>query len=294
MELLCTSTVTLPFAQRRGSFNRAYFQNQPSIRRTSIMLATKPGALPDFTLFGMFHLMAFLIHVSCCASNDLLDVEYDRKVERCKTRPLVTGEITLVQGWLFWALIIALLVPLVLRLNKLSIALAAVQQVLWIAYPLMKRITYWPQAFLGLANNWGALLGWAAVNGNLNDFRIFLPVLIAGICWTLVYDTIYAHQDKNDDAKAGVKSTALLFGDSTRTWLLAFATICIGSLMFAGYNAHMGWPFYLGMISAFGHLLWQIYSVDLSNGFDCLMKFLSNKWFGAIVMTGMLLGRIVY
>jgi len=158
----------------------------------SLMLATKPGTLPDFTLFGMFYLMGFLVHVSCCASNDLLDVEYDRKVERCKTRPLVTGEITLVQGWLFWASVIALLVPLVLRLNKLSIALAAVEQVLWLAYPLMKRITYWPQAFLGLVHNWGATLGWAAVKGNLNDVSIFLPVHIAGICWTLLYDTIYA------------------------------------------------------------------------------------------------------
>ncbi|KAF3341230.1 4-hydroxybenzoate polyprenyltransferase [Carex littledalei] len=118
----------------------------------------------------------------------------------------------------------------------------AVQQVLWIAYPLMKRITYWPQAFLGLVHNWGATLGWAAVKGNLNDVSIFLPVHIAGICWTLVYDTIYAHLDKDDDAKAGVKSTALLFGDSTRTWLLGFASICIGSLMFAGYNALMDEP----------------------------------------------------
>ncbi|XP_078161287.1 4-hydroxybenzoate geranyltransferase 2-like [Carex rostrata] len=366
MELLSTSTVTLPYARRHGNFNNAYFQNQPSLRRIhaqplqqkflpvlkpglslspsllrdklfvckgseritwvdekvpeiirpyvklaridddialwlhawpafwSIMLATKPGTVPDFKLFGLFHLMALFVHVSCCASNDLFDLDYDRKVERSKTRPLAAGEITPVQGWLFWALNIALLIPLVLQLNKLCIVLAAVEQVLWIAYPLMKRITYWPQAFLGLAHNWGATLGWAAVMGNLTDIRIFIPVHIAGIFWTMLYDTIYAHQDKDDDAEAGVKSTALLFGDSTRTWLLGFATICIGSLMFAGYNAHMGWPFYLSMIPAFGHLLWQIYSVDLSNGFDCLMKFLSNKWFGAIVMAGMVLGRIVY
>jgi len=258
------------------------------------MLATKPGTVPDFKLIGLFHLIALFVHVSNCASNDLIDLDYDRKVERCKTRPLVAGDITPVQGWLFWALNIALLIPLVLQLNRLCIVLAAVQQVLWIVYPFMKRITYWPQAFLGLANNWGATLGWAAVMGNLTDIRIFIPVHIAGIFWTMLYDTIYAHQDKDDDAEAGVKSTALLFGDSVRTWLLGFASICIGNLIFAGYNAHMGWPFYISMIPAFGQLLWQIYSVDLSNGADCIAKFLTNKWFGAIVMAGMLLGRIVY
>ncbi|XP_078174926.1 4-hydroxybenzoate polyprenyltransferase, mitochondrial-like isoform X2 [Carex rostrata] len=238
--------------------------------------------------------MSFLIFASGCVSNDLADINYDRKVERCKTRPLVSGEITPVQGWLFWAFIISLLIPLVLQLNKLCIALAAVEQVLWLAYPLMKRVTYWTPAFLGLVQSWGATLGWAAIKGNLNDVGIFLPVHIAGICWTMVYETIYAHQDKNEDEEAGVKSIALLFGDSTRTWLLGFATICIGSLMFAGYNAHMGWPFYLSMIPAFGHLLWQTYSVDLSNGFDCFSKFRTNKWFGSIVLAGMVLGRIVY
>ncbi|XP_078150402.1 4-hydroxybenzoate geranyltransferase 2-like [Carex rostrata] len=366
MQVLSTS-VTIPYTRQRGNFNRAYFENHASLRRThakplhqkflpvlkpglslspsllrdksfvckasaeiswvdgnvlkmlrpyvklgridtyglavrlhswpafwSIMLATKPGTLPDFKLFGLYYLMSFLIFASGCVSNDLADINYDRKVERCKTRPLVSGEITPVQGWLFWAFIISLLVPLVLQLNKLCIALAAVEQVLWLAYPLMKRVTYWTPAFLGLVQSWGATLGWAAVKGNLNDVRIFLPVHIAGICWTMVYETIYAHQDKNEDAEAGVKSIALLFGDSTRTWLLGFATICIGSLMFAGYNAHMGWPFYLSMIPAFGHLLWQTYSVDLSDGFDCFMKFRTTKWFGAIVLAGMILGRIVY
>jgi len=160
----------------------------------SIMLATKPGTVPDFKLIGLFHLIAFFVHVSCCTSNDLFDLDYDRKVERSQTRPLAAGTITPVQGWLFWALNIALLIPLVLQLNKLCIVLAAVQQVLWIVYPFMKRITYWPQAFLGLANNWGATLGWAAVMGNLTDIRIFIPVHIAGIFWTMLYDTIYAHQ----------------------------------------------------------------------------------------------------
>ncbi|KAF3338805.1 4-hydroxybenzoate polyprenyltransferase [Carex littledalei] len=255
------------------------------------MLATKPGMLPDFKLFGLYSLMSILIFASGCVSNDLADINYDRKVERCKTRPLVSGEITPVQGWLFWAFIISLLLPLVLQLNKLCIALAAVEQVLWLAYPLMKRVTYWTPAFLGLVQSWGATLGWAAVKGNLNDVSIFLPVHIAGICWTMVYETIYAHQDKNEDEEAGVKSIALLFGDSTRTWLLGFATICIGSLMFAGYNAHMGWPFYLSMIPAFGHLLWQIFSVDLSNGLDCFMKFKTSKWFGAIVLAGMCMSK---
>ncbi|RVW65157.1 4-hydroxybenzoate polyprenyltransferase, mitochondrial [Vitis vinifera] len=128
-----------------------------------------------------------------------------------------------------------------------------------------------PQAYLGLTFNWGALLGWSAVRGNLDPAIVF-PLYISGVCWTLVYDTIYAHQDKEDDLKVGVKSTALRFGDSTKEWLSGFGIACISSLALSGFNADLGWPYYVALMAASGHLTWQIWTVDLSCRADCNRK----------------------
>ncbi|KAH7414914.1 hypothetical protein KP509_14G017600 [Ceratopteris richardii] len=159
-------------------------------------------------------------------------------------------------------------------------------------YPLLKRWTYWPQAFLGLTFNWGALLGWAAVKGSI-DVPVVGPLYLAGICWTLVYDTIYAHQDKCDDLKVGVKSTALYFGEKTKIWLSGFGTITLCSLLLAGYNSELGWPFYASLVGAATQLCWQIATVDLQNRADCNSKFVSNKWFGAIVFSGIAAGKFL-
>ncbi|PNX80442.1 4-hydroxybenzoate polyprenyltransferase mitochondrial-like, partial [Trifolium pratense] len=125
-----------------------------------------------------------------------------------------------------------------------------------------------PQAFLGLTFNWGDLLGWAAVKGNL-DPSIVLPLYASGVCWTLVYDTIYAHQDKEDDLKVGVKSTALRFGGSTKEWLTGFGIASLSNLALSGFNAELGWPYYAFLAVASGHLGWQIWTVDLSSRSDC-------------------------
>ncbi|XP_059070545.1 uncharacterized protein LOC131061198 [Cryptomeria japonica] len=169
--------------------------------------------------------------------------------------------------------------------------LGASSLLLVFSYPLMKRFTFWPQAYLGLTFNWGALLGWAAIKGSL-DLDVVLPLYASGICWTLVYDTIYAHQDKEDDLKVGVKSTALRFGDQTKTWITGFSVACISGLILSGFNAGLGWPFYVVMTTAAGHLAWQIMTLDTLSRADCNRKFVANKWFGAIVFTGFLLGRL--
>lgn len=154
----------------------------------------------------------------------------------------------------------------------------------------MKRFTFWPQAFLGLTINWGALLGWAAVKGSLEP-AVVLPLYLSGVCWTLVYDTIYAHQDKEDDVKVGVKSTALRFGDNTKLWLTGFGTASMGLLTLSGLSADLGWQYYASLVAASGHLGWQIGTADLSSRTDCSKKFVSNKWFGAIIFSGVVLGR---
>ena len=162
-------------------------------------------------MLALFGAGAVLLRGAGCTVNDLWDRDLDGKVERTKTRPLPSGAVSPLQavGWLGAQLGLGL--GVLLQLNEYSQALGASSLALVVTYPLMKRVTGWTQAFLGLTFNWGALLGWAAVRGAC-DWTVVLPLYFGGVAWTLVYDTIYAHQDKKDDVLAGIKSTALTFG----------------------------------------------------------------------------------
>jgi len=168
------------------------------------------------------------------------------------------------------------------------VALASIAPVA--AYPFMKRITWWPQAFLGLTFNWGALMGWAAVRDEAAWPAILLYA--AGFFWTLSYDTIYAHQDKEDDTLIGVKSTALKLGKDTKTWLLRFDVAMLALLIASGAKADMGWAYYVAVIAVALHLKWQEAEVDLDNPKDCLAKFHSNRVIGWILLAGIVLGRL--
>ncbi|CAM6125345.1 unnamed protein product [Calypogeia fissa] len=257
----------------------------------SICLAAPSGSLPDLEILGWFGLGAILLRGAGCTVNDLLDSDIDGKVKRTQQRPIASGVLTSFQGLSFLGFQLLLGLGVLLQLNDFSKLLGASSLLLVGTYPLMKRWTYWPQAYLGLTFNWGALLGWAAVHGNL-DLSSVLPLYASGVCWTLVYDTIYAHQDKEDDVKVGVKSTALRFGNETRTWLTGFSTGCVTFLTLAGYNCGLGWPFYAGMVATAGHLAWQVSTVDIQNRVDCNSKFVSNKWFGAIVCSSIVFGKL--
>ena len=160
-------------------------------------------------------------------------------------------------------------------------------------YPLMKRITYWPQLVLGFAFNWGALLGWPAVTGTgISNWNVTLPLYAAGICWTLVYDTIYAHQDKRDDVKAGVKSTALLFGSNTKPWLilftgLSFACMLVASDQMPGNDDCV--YFIPSLVLATASLANHVFRVKLDDPKDCLARFKKCQWFGVICTAGIYL-----
>lgn len=157
----------------------------------------------------------------------------------------------------------------------------------------MKRITYWPQTVLGLAFNWGALLGWSAMTGGL-DLSVVGPLYAGGVAWTLVYDTIYAHQDKTDDIKIGVKSTALRFGDHTPQWLAGFATTFVSMTALAGYMNDQGLPFYLiSVLGTAAHLTWQLRTVNYDSPADCWAKFKSNTWTGGILWSGLVADALV-
>ncbi|XP_052203785.1 4-hydroxybenzoate polyprenyltransferase, mitochondrial [Diospyros lotus] len=257
----------------------------------SITLAATPGNLPDVKMLTLFGCGALLLRGAGCTINDLLDRDIDTKVERTKLRPVASGALTPFEALCFLGFQLLLGLSILLQLNNYSRILGASSLLLVFSYPLMKRVTFWPQAYLGLTFNWGALLGWSAIRGSL-DPAVVIPLYVSGVFWTLVYDTIYAHQDKEDDLKVGVKSTALRFGDSTKEWITGFGVACISSLSLCGFNANIGWPFYAFLAVASGQLAWQILTVDLSSRADCNRKFVSNKWFGAIVLSGILFGRL--
>ncbi|XLS98376.1 hypothetical protein HN51_041111, partial [Arachis hypogaea] len=223
----------------------------------SITLAATPGQLPDFKMLALFGCGALLLRGAGCTINDLLDRDIDTKVERTKSRPMASGLLTPFQGLCFLGIQLTLGLGILLQLNYYSRVLGASSLLLVFSYPLMKRFTFW-----------GALLGWAAIRRSL-DPRIVLPLYASGVFWTLVYDTIYAHQDKEDDLKVGVKSTALHFGDFTKEWITGFGIACLGGLALSGYNAEIGWPYYAFLAAASGQLGWQIWTVDLSSRADC-------------------------
>lgn len=251
----------------------------------SIALAAPHGGPVDLQMLTLFGAGAFLLRGAGCTVNDMWDRDFDKKVERTRSRPLAAGTITQAHAlaWLGFQLSAGL--GILLQLNPYSQLIGAASLPLVATYPLMKRITGWPQAFLGLTINWGAIMGWSAVHGSC-DWTIVGPLYASGFFWTLLYDTIYAHQDKVDDVKIGVKSTALTFGADTKAYLTVFATANIASMTVAGYMAGCHGPFFGSVALATAHLAWQITTVDLDNPEDCADKFKSNWWYGLCMFLG--------
>uniref|UniRef100_A0A2K5YCE1 Coenzyme Q2, polyprenyltransferase n=1 Tax=Mandrillus leucophaeus TaxID=9568 RepID=A0A2K5YCE1_MANLE len=213
------------------------------------------------------------------------------KVTRTANRPIAAGDISTFQSFVFLGGQLTLALGVLLCLNYYSIALGAGSLLLVITYPLMKRITYWPQLALGLTFNWGALLGWSAIKGSC-DPSVCLPLYFSGVMWTLIYDTIYAHQDKRDDVLIGLKSTALRFGENTKLWLSGFSVAMLGALSLVGVNSGQTAPYYAALGAVGAHLTHQIYTVDIHRPEDCWNKFISNRTLGLIVFLGIVLGNL--
>lgn len=250
------------------------------------------GALPEAKLLALFLLGAIVMRSAGCVINDLWDREIDAKVARTRNRPLASGALSVKQalGLLCLLLSAAAIVVLQLKIEVFWLALASLPLV--ILYPLMKRITWWPQAFLGLTFNFGALMGWVAVTG-----QIALPAVmlyISGIFWTLGYDTIYAHQDREDDIQAGVKSTACLLNEHSRIWVGGFYLLAVLGWLSAGYSAQLPSAFYVVLSLPAGHLFWQWRRFDKDNPARCLQLFRSNHITGFCLWLCLLSGFLFY
>ena len=240
-------------------------------------------------LLALFGIGAIAMRGAGCTWNDMLDREFDAKVERTRNRPLPAGEVKLRQASLFLILqsIVGLIV--LLTFNWFAIALGAASLLVVAVYPLMKRFTDWPQFVLGLAFNWGALLGWAAWRGELAWPAITLYG--AGIAWTLVYDTIYAMQDQRDDAIVGVRSTARRFQNAPRLWIGAFSVICMALLVATGYLAAVTWPYWIGVAAVALFFAWQLATLKPNDAPNCLAKFKANRYVGWLLLIGIVAAR---
>ena len=226
-----------------------------------------------------------------CTWNDLVDRDIDGRVERTRSRPIPSGQITAKAAVVF--LIAQALVGLIvlLQFNTFAIGTGIASLGVVAIYPFMKRITYWPQIFLGLAFSWGALMGWAGAFGRL-DAPAFL--LYAGsIAWVIHYDTIYACQDREDDALVGLKSTALLFGEQTKPALAIFSALAVVLIGAAGWFAGAGIVFALGLAAFAAHLMWQIVRIEIGNPDSCLRMFRANRDAGLILFAALILDAVV-
>ncbi|XP_014444424.1 4-hydroxybenzoate polyprenyltransferase, mitochondrial [Tupaia chinensis] len=257
----------------------------------SIGLAAEPGCFPDWYMLSLFGTGAVLMRGAGCTINDMWDQDYDKKVVRTANRPIAAGDISTFKSLVFLGGQLTLALGILLCLNYYSIALGAASLLLVVTYPLTKRITYWPQLALGLTFNWGALLGWSAIKGSC-DPSVCLPLYFSGVMWTLIYDTIYAHQDKRDDAVLGLKSTALRFRENTKQWLSGFSVAMLGALGLVGVNSGQTAPYYAALVTVGAHLAHQIYTLDIHRSEDCWNKFISNRTVGLIIFLGIVLGNL--
>ncbi len=250
-------------------------------------MASGRSVIGDLELIALFGLGAIVMRGAGCTYNDIIDRDIDAQVARTRGRPLPSGAVGIRAAWAFLVLECAVGLAILAQLNRFSIVLGVASLALVAAYPFMKRITWWPQAWLGLTFNWGALLGFSAKTGHLA-----LPALLlyaASFFWTLGYDTIYAHQDKEDDVLIGVKSTARLFGANSKRWVAFFYLAALLFFLAAAEGPPPDLRYAILVFGAGGHFLWQVFRLNINSPANCLNVFRANREAGAIIAAAFLL-----
>jgi 4-hydroxybenzoate polyprenyltransferase len=241
---------------------------------------------PSLVHIVLFFVGAFAMRGAGCTWNDIVDRNLDAAVERTRSRPIPSGQVSVVRAATFLVFQALIGFVVLITFNAFTIGLGIASLAIVAVYPFMKRITYWPQMVLGLAFSWGALMGWAAAFGSLA-----LPALLlyaGSISWVIGYDTIYAHQDREDDALIGIKSTALLFGERTKPMLAVFYGLAVVLLGAAGFCAGAGIVFTLGLGAFTAHLVWQIVRLNIADPDNCLAVFKSDRDAGLLLFAALL------
>jgi 4-hydroxybenzoate polyprenyltransferase len=255
---------------------------------TALAAVAAGDSVPNLWYLALFAIGAFVMRGAGCVYNDIVDKDVDAAVARTRSRPLPSGQVSETAAKIFMLALAFTGFLVLIQFNPFTIVLGIASLGIVAIYPFMKRITHWPQAVLGLAFSWGALMGWAAVFGRLD----LAPALLYVACmaWTVGYDTIYAHQDKEDDALIGLKSTALKFGERTKPWMVLFYGVTLAGIAAAGLLAGAGPVFLAGLAVSAAHLVWQIVTLDGNDPDNCLKRFRSNRDFGAIIFVALVAG----
>ena len=241
----------------------------------------------NLEIFTLFTLGAITMRSAGCIINDIVDRNLDKKTVRTKDRPLANEQLTLKEAYYFLLFLLIIGLLILIKLNQIVIILGLAIIPLIVLYPYMKRITYFPQLFLGIIFNWGVLMGYASIKNTLDPEIFFLYA--ACIFWTIGYDTIYAHQDKKTDVKIGIKSTAILFGKKTKLCLCMLYLLMILNLVSTGIVFQLTSSFYLITTAIFLHLMWQIYTLEINDPKNCLSRFKSNRWVGLAMLAAIIL-----
>ena len=239
----------------------------------------------------LFFLGSILMRSAGCIINDISDKEFDKRVKRTKDRPIASGKISIKLGLFYTAILCLFAFLILINFNWLTIIVAISFMPLAFTYPLMKRITYWPQLFLGITYNIGLILGWVSIKNNLD----LIPIIfyIGAIFWTLGYDTIYGFQDIEDDERIGIKSTSIKFKNNAKKFLITCYSFFIISILATGYLMDFNTFFYIGLILIFTHLF--LYQIKLFNSKDansCLKIFKSNNLIGMLILFNLLIGKV--
>ena len=255
----------------------------------SILLARAP-APEQLRLILLFALGALVMRAAGCVVNDMWDRDMDRKVTRTAARPLASGELSMREAGAFLLALLLIGLAILLQLNRLAQFLGVASLALVALYPLAKRVTWWPQAALGITFSWAAPMGYAAAAGRIDSAALLLYA--AAFAWILGYDTIYAHQDREDDALVGVRSTARLFASHTKPFLAACYTAAIALLAASGTAAGLSALFYPALLLPAALLAWQAATIDIDDPAGCLHRFKRNRETGLLIAAAILLGAM--
>ena len=240
----------------------------------------------------LFFIGSVLMRSAGCIVNDIVDKEFDKKVERTKNRPIASEKVTIKSGIIYTIILCFLAFMVLINFNKFTIFMALISMPFAFTYPLMKRFTYWPQLFLGITFNYGLVLAWISIKNEIS----FIPIIFyfGAIFWTLGYDTIYGYQDIKDDEIIGVKSTSIKFKNNPKKFILLCYLIFLNSLILVGLFMSFKIFYFLFLLLPFLQLfLFQVKKLEINNPNDCLIKFKSNNYLGFFVFINLLIGKLI-